>query len=192
MVGKWAGKYGIFNLHSDLKKIVLTGPESVGKTVLAEKLAAHYNTVWVPEYAREYCDIHGNQHFTPLDFAHIAGGQLLLEDQMAEKANGLLFCDTDLITTEIWAHYFLEKCPAWIQDINKTRHYDLYLLLSPDVPWVADNLRHFEDSRGEFFELLKNLLNKRGLHFETITGHFTERFLQAVYHIDMLLERKNT
>ena len=170
-----------------MKKIVLTGPESVGKTVLAEKLAKHYNTVWVPEYAREYCEIHGNKNLTPLDFAHIAGGQLLREDEMAEHANDLLICDTDLITTEIWAHYFLDKCPEWIQNINKTRHYDLFLLLAPDIPWVGDDMRDFNDARAEFFQLLHNLLKERGVPFEIISGDFNKRFRQATRHVDQLV-----
>ncbi len=170
---------------------MLTGPESVGKTTLAEKLANHYNTAWVSEYAREYCEIHGNENLTPRDFSHIAGGQLLLEDEMAEQADRLLICDTDLITTEIWAHYFLEKCPPWIQEINKTRHYDLFLLLSPDVPWVGDEMRHFEDTRGEFFDLLKKLLEERGFKYEIISGGYNERFRQAVQTIDLLLKLVN-
>ena len=172
--------------NKSIKKVVLTGPESVGKTTLAAKLASHYNTVWVPEYAREYCDIHGNENLTPRDFSHIAGGQLLLEDEISGQANGILICDTDLITTEIWAHYFLEKCPQWIRDISKKRHYDLFLLMAPDVPWIGDELRHFEDTRGEFFGLLKNLLVERSLSFEVVNGSYEERFQQAISHIDRL------
>ena len=174
-------------MKGPLKKIVLTGPESVGKTTLAAQLARHYHTAWVPEYAREYCALHGNENLTPMDFSHIAAGQLLLEEQGEDSADRLLFCDTDLITTEIWAYYFLEKCPRWIQQVNKTRHYDLFLLLAPDVPWVGDELRRFENTRADFFDRLKNLLEKTGRRYEVITGGFGERFKRAVEVVDRLL-----
>ncbi|HFA49361.1 MAG TPA: hypothetical protein ENJ95_10125 [Bacteroidetes bacterium] len=170
-----------------MKKVVLTGPESSGKTVLAEKLAKHYQTVWVPEYAREYCKKHGNVDLTPMDFAHIAGGQLLLEDQMAKKANGLLICDTDLISTEVWADYFLDECPKWIMETNRTRYYDLFLLLAPDIPWIDDGIRNFNHIREEHFEKLRDGLKKRGVPFEIISGDFGERFQRAVKIIDWML-----
>ena len=110
-----------------------------------------------------------------------------MEEEMAGQANGLLICDTDLITTEIWAHYFLEKCPKWIQELNKTRHYDLFLLLSPDVPWVGDDMRHFENSRHEFFDLLEKLLIKREVNYEVVSGNYEERFNSAVRYIDELI-----
>lgn len=175
--------------ENDVIKIVLTGPESVGKTTLSKQLAEHFKTTWVPEYAREYCQVHGNENLTDRDFSHIAGGQLLIEDEMAEQANGLLICDTDLITTEVWAHYFLEKCPKWIQEVNGSRPYDLFLLLSPDIPWVGDELRHFEQSRHEFFNKLKNLLEERNMPYEIIAGSFEQRFEQAVRHIEEVVVR---
>ena len=80
----------------ELKRVALVGPESCGKSYLAEYLAGHYNTVFVEEYGRTYCEKFG-MNLTELDFAHIAGGQLYREDEMAKQANRILFCDTELI-----------------------------------------------------------------------------------------------
>ena len=169
-----------------VKRVVLTGPESVGKTVLAQKLAAHYQTAWVEEYGREYTEKAG-QELTALDFAHIAGGQLLLEDAAACQARRLLVCDTDLIVTEVWAEIYLGHCPPWIIEANHLRRYDLFLLLSPDVHWVSDGIRFYGDVRQAHFERLKEMLESRGLPHCIIAGDYELRFEKAVAAIDGLL-----
>lgn len=169
-----------------LKRVVLTGPESVGKSVLSEKLAKYFKTSFVEEYGREYCEKVG-MDLTPLDFAHIAGGQILKEDQAALKANKLLICDTDLIVTQIWGEIMLSKCPIWITELSHKRHYDLYLLLKPDIPWVNDGTRAFEEIRPRQFERLKEELECRNLNYVVVSGDFEERFKMAVMEIEKLL-----
>jgi cytidyltransferase-like protein len=169
-----------------VKKVVLTGPESVGKTMLAQKLAAHYQTTWVEEYGREYTEKAG-QGLTAMDFAHIAGGQLLLEDAAASRARHLLFCDTDLIVTEMWAEVYLGHCPPWIIEANHQRRYDLFLLLVPDVHWVSDGIRFYGDMRQAHFERLKEILESRGLPYCIIAGDYEVRFEKAVAAIDGML-----
>src|SRR5215467_1623034 len=71
-----------------LKKIVVIGPESTGKSSLCEKLAEHYNTLWCPEYAREYLTIHG-MNYTYDDLLTIAKGQLQLEKQFELRVQSL-------------------------------------------------------------------------------------------------------
>ncbi|HXH19021.1 MAG TPA: ATP-binding protein, partial [Chitinophagales bacterium] len=84
-----------------MKKIVIVGPESSGKTFLAEKLAAHFQCLWVPEYAREYLE-KLNKPYTKEDVEKIAEGQLRLEDETAAKSKSLLICDTNLLVIKIW------------------------------------------------------------------------------------------
>jgi nicotinamide riboside kinase len=39
---------------SEIKKIAVVGPESTGKSTMSAYLAKHYDTIWVPEFARGY------------------------------------------------------------------------------------------------------------------------------------------
>jgi NadR type nicotinamide-nucleotide adenylyltransferase len=169
-----------------IKRIVLTGPESTGKSVLAQKLAEHYQTNWVEEYGRTYCERFGTD-LDDLDFAHIAGGQLLLEDKAARQANRILFCDTDLIVTQIWGDIYLQHCPQWILEMNHVRRYDLFLLLGTDIPWVDDGTRGYAEVRQWQWQRLKEELESRNLPYVMINGNFAERFDRAVAAVDKLL-----
>lgn len=170
-----------------IRRVALVGPESCGKSYLAQQLARHFDTVFVEEYGRTYCEKHGMDS-TELDFAHVAGGQLYREDEMALDANRLLFCDTELIVTQVWSEvYFKGKCQPWIYWANHFRRYDLYLLCAPDIPWVSDGLREFEDQREWMFERLKEELEARGLLIRVVQGNFSERTAIAVRAVDQLL-----
>ncbi len=170
-----------------IKRIALVGPESCGKSYLAEKLALHFNTVFVEEYGRTYCEKFGMDS-TELDFAHVAGGQLYREDEMALQANRLLFCDTDLIVTQVWSEvYFAGKCQPWIFWADHARRYDLFLLFAPDIPWVNDGLREFEGQRAWMFERLRQELESRGLNYEIIQGGFEERTALAIQAVELIV-----
>ncbi len=170
-----------------IKRVVLTGPESTGKTVLSKQLAEHFQTVWVSEYGRQISEERGDD-LTPMDFAHIAGGQLVSEDKAAEKANKVLFCDTDLIVTEVWGEIFMGQCPTWIIEMNHLRRYDLFLLLSPDIPWIDDGTRGYSDIRERQYKRIKDELVSRNLPYVEISGSYTERFNKAVDEVKKLLK----
>ncbi len=136
-----------------IRRVALVGPESCGKSFLSEQLAVHFQTVFVEEYGRTYCERFG-MDLSELDFAQIAGGQLYREDEMARQANRILFCDTDLIVTQVWSEvYFKGRCQPWIIGADHGRQYDLYLLLAPDIPWINDGLREYEGRREWMFRL---------------------------------------
>nr|GFC54219.1 hypothetical protein [Tanacetum cinerariifolium] len=121
-------------------RISITGPESAGKSTLAAELAAHYGTVFVPEYAREYLEANGPA-YTLADLEAIARAQLAEEELPVVPSQGLLFCDTDLLVIKIWAENAFGTCPAWVlAELEKPR-YVLTLLLAPDLPWTPDPLR---------------------------------------------------
>ncbi len=169
-----------------IKRVALVGPESCGKSYLAEKLALHFKTVFVPEYGRAYCEKFGMDS-SPLDFAHVAGGQLFHEDEMALEANRLLFCDTDLIVTQVWSEvYFAGKCQPWIFWADHARRYELFLLCAPDIPWVNDGLREFEGQREWMFERLRQELESRGLRYAIIRGGFEARTRAAISAVEGL------
>ena len=124
--------------QNSIIKIAVVGPESTGKTWLCEALAKHYQTVWVPEYAREYFNQSDIYNYTLSDLELIARKQIESENELLIKANRFLFCDTTLITLKIWADLEFNTTLASIEEELVKRHYDLYLITNTDIPWHND------------------------------------------------------
>src|SRR3954469_23595930 len=139
-----------------MKKVVIIGPESTGKSTLSSQLAVHFKTNWVPEYAREYLLTHGT-NYTYDDLLTIAKGQIALEDQYVEKTlnkpktdkrqshSPLLFVDTDMYVMKVWCEYVFGKCHDFILNKVVERSADMYLLCNIDLPWEKDELREYPD-----------------------------------------------
>jgi NadR type nicotinamide-nucleotide adenylyltransferase len=160
-------------------KIVLTGPESTGKTTLAQQLAGHFGTVWVPEFARSFLDGLGRP-YGQNDLLEMAQGQVAQEDNFLKKANGLLILDTSLEVLKIWSEFRYGHCHPWILEQWQKRRHDLYLLCRPDVPWVFDPLRENPDDREVLFEIYRKELAALGAEFFELAGLGDERFQNAV------------
>lgn len=175
------------SIDSHIKRIVLTGPESVGKTFLTEALAEHYQTNYVKEYGREYVEKFGTD-FNLLDISLIAGGQLYYEDKAVDVSNKVLFCDTDLIVTKVWSELVLGESPRWIDQFIKIRQYDLWLLLDIDWPWEADGTRKFENLRAKMFYRIHEILRAQNKPFHVISGTANERLSSSIAAIDETLE----
>ncbi|CAN5410309.1 nicotinamide-nucleotide adenylyltransferase [soil metagenome] len=169
-----------------VKRIVLTGPESTGKTTLSQNLAEHYHTNWVEEYGRVHFD-KVNGKLLREDFLIIAGTQAIKEDEAVRVSNKLLFCDTDQIVTQIFGELYLNESIQEIIEESKKRTYALFLLLDVDVPWVDDGTRDFPMLRKKHFERLRLELQNRGLPFVIISGDYEDRMKRAVAAIDSLL-----
>jgi NadR type nicotinamide-nucleotide adenylyltransferase len=171
-------------------RISITGPESAGKSTLAAQLAAHYGTVFVPEYAREYLEAQGPGYpYTLADLEAIARGQLAEEDLGCLQTRKLLFCDTDLLVLKIWAENAFGTCPAWVlAELAKPR-YALTLLLAPDLPWAPDPLREHPDpaQRWHFYDLYRAELVQRNWPFAEISGAAAGRLAQAVAAVEARL-----
>ncbi len=178
---------------SDVVKVVLFGPESTGKTTLSEQLARHYNTVWVPEYARAYLqDKWNNERKTcePQDLLPIAEGQMRLENDLAKKASDLLVCDTDLLETKVYSEaYYLGYCDSSLEKYALANSYDLYFLTYIDIPWQADDLRDKPNERERMFLYFKETLEKHNRNFVILKGDKKTRLKTAVEHIDNLLNK---
>ena len=177
---------------SNLIKVVLFGPESTGKTTLAKQLAKHYQTQWVPEYAREYLQRKWDeeQKICELeDLVPIAQGQIQLENELTKKANRVLICDTDILETKIYSEaYFDGYCDPELEKYALQNQYDLYFLTDIDVPWIKDDLRDRPNQREQMFNLFKTNLEKYRRSFVILTGKEVQRFKYAVSHIDKLLQ----
>lgn len=177
----------------DVRKIVILGPESTGKSVLCQQLAEHYNTTWCPEYAREYLLEHGTS-YTYDDLLTIARNQLLKEDDFVAKAQGkpVVFIDTDMHVMQVWCEFVFDKCHRFILDQVIERKYDLFLLCNNDLPWVKDELREYPDleNRVKLFHMYKDLLVNQDVPWVEISGDYDERLPVAIKAVDALLARE--
>lgn len=169
-----------------VKKVVLTGPESTGKTTLAQQLAAHFGAHWAPEFAREYLE-NLNRPYEQNDLLAIAKGQIRLENRLLKKSEKLLFCDTDLITVKIWSEFKYGACHPWVLKTIAERQYDLYLLCVPDFPWQPDPQRESPFDRDRLFRMYKENLLASGKQFVEISGAGKERFDFAARQIQRLI-----
>lgn len=172
-----------------MKHIVITGSESVGKTMLAGQLGEHYRALVVPEFVREYAVKKG----APLDFydhGPIAKGQMEVEDRIAARAekrgDKLLIHDTDLVSTVVYCNHYFGRCPAFIEEAAIERRALHYLLPNIDVPWIPDGVRDRGDRRTELHALFEETLSRLGARFTTISGDWTTRFDRAVAVIEGL------
>ncbi|MBC7873722.1 MAG: AAA family ATPase [Ferruginibacter sp.] len=199
-----------------LKKIVILGPESTGKSTLCRQLAAHYNTEWVPEYAREYL-LNNGIKYTYADLLTIAKGQVELENnfesgintqpdsygvttpllhftrnddsQLITHNSQLLFIDTNLYVMKVWCEFVFGKCHQFILDQIVERSYDLYLLCNIDLPWIADELREYPDllQRQQLYKIYTDLLINQAVPWVEISGNHDQRLQAAIGAVNKIL-----
>ena len=172
-----------------LKKIVVIGPESTGKSFLCEKLAAHYKTTWVKEYAREYLLQHGSD-YNFADLLSIAKGQLELETKGEADINTgtTLFIDTNMYVMKVWCEFVFNQTHNWILDKIVERPYDLYLLCNPDLPWVKDELREYPDliNRLKLYHIYRDAMINQKVPWVEIRGDYDQRFEIAREAVDSI------
>jgi NadR type nicotinamide-nucleotide adenylyltransferase len=166
--------------------VVVTGSECTGKTTLAAELAAHFASPWSGEFARAYVD-RVARSLDDRDVEPIARGQAGGEDAASAGAAGLLIKDTDLLSTVVYSRYYYGACPAWIETSSVERRGDLYLLLHPDVPWVADGLQRDRPGEREHLHgLFREALDRAGARVVDITGSWDERRVRAFAAVESL------
>jgi len=178
-----------------IKKIVIIGPESTGKSTLCELLAEHYNSVWVEEFAREYLLQNGTTYSFE-NLLDIAKGQINLEEKAIKNLSNAshsntapLFIDTDMYVMKVWGEFVFERCHHWVLNTIAERKYDLYLLCDIDLPWEKDELREYPDikSREKLYHHYKDILLNQSVPFVYINGSYDERLLKAVNAINKIL-----
>ena len=176
-----------------MKKIVIIGPESTGKSTLCEQLAAHYKTAWVREYAREYLLTNGKEYNYD-NLLDIAKGQIAGEESAESNPNFKpstfnfqpLFIDTDMYVMKVWSEYVFKKCHPWILNRIVERKYDLYLLCNVDLPWVKDELREYPDleARKKLYCHYKDIMINQHVPWVEISGTYEERLQTAIAATD--------
>lgn len=175
-----------------MRKIVVIGPESTGKSTLCSQLADYYQTCWCPEFAREYLQERGGKYNFE-DLLNIARGQIELEDTMLTQAkNGFYFIDTDMYVMKVWCEVAFEQCHTWILKQIAARQYDLIFLLDVDLPWVKDALREYPELsfRKKLFNMYKDLLVNQKTRWAVVSGTDSQRLQMAVGIINTIFPRR--
>jgi len=168
-------------------RVVVTGSECTGKTTLARGLAERFDAPWSPEFARTYQE-RTPRVLTALDVEPIARGQIDAQDAAIRGAANLVIHDTDLISTVVYSRHYYGSCPSWIEQAARERRADLYLLLHPDVPWVADGLqRDRAAARNDLHALFEATLRECGARIVDVRGGWSERERLAERAIEALL-----
>lgn len=203
-------------MQPTLKKIVIIGPESTGKSTLCTQLARHYQTQWCPEFAREYLLKNGTDYSFD-DLLTIAKGQLALEEEyvkhestkvrressdvsggaseltayslLTSHHSRLLFLDTDMYVMKVWCEFVFGDCHPFILNQIVDRQYDLYLLCKPDLPWVKDELREYPDleNREKLYNIYKDLLINQQTPWAEISGGYNDRLTKAITAVEGIL-----
>ena len=161
-----------------MKKIAIVGPESTGKSELAQQLARDFDCEWVPEYARFYLD-RLMRNYEQSDLLQMARGQIAWEDDKAQYNNDWIFCDTNLIVIKIWSDFKYGTTDSWIEENLTSRKYDFYLLTDIDLPWRHDPQREHPTRRKELFDLYHDYLLKNHLPFAIVRGIEEDRLTCA-------------
>jgi HTH-type transcriptional regulator, transcriptional repressor of NAD biosynthesis genes len=168
----------------NVRLVCFYGPESVGKSSMAERMAEKYKTAFVPEVARELIT---SNDFSVDDIIRIGHAQFDRINEKVKTANKLLFCDTDAITTQIYSRHYLNVVPEILEKLEKAVHYDLYFLFDIDVPWIPDGLRDLPHIRQQMFTVFRNELEKRKIPYVLVNGGWEQRERIVVEAIENLL-----
>ncbi len=171
-----------------IKKIVVVGPESSGKTTLCKALATHYETSWIPEYARTYLEEKGS-NYTYEDLEKIAKGQLHAEDEIkSHHTNSIepVFLDTNLEVIKIWSHIVYGKCSHYVLNELSKRQYDFYLICKPDLNWTPDLLRENPEpeNRWKHYHMFVDAILHSNTPFAIIYGKGDDRFERALNAVE--------
>jgi NadR type nicotinamide-nucleotide adenylyltransferase len=188
-----------------LKKIVVIGPESTGKSTLCMQLADHYKTIWCPEYARDFLKKNG-PGYSYDDLLTIAKEQIAGEEAMGHELQATskenynsqltahssqLFIDTDMYVMKVWCEFVFGKCHSFILNEIAQIKYDLYLLCNVDLPWVADELREYPEkkTREKLYHFYKDAMVNQNVPWVNISGNYDERLQTAVKAVDDLTKK---
>lgn len=180
-------------MSAGVVRIAIFGPESTGKSMLAEALAAHFDEPWAPEYVRAFWEERAGR-IAAVDLDAIARGQIAAEEAAAARARRVVFCDTELLTNVLYADLlFPGGCPAWVRAEAevRARRYAVYLRCESDLPWADDPQRCFPatEDRGRMREHWRAALASRDLPHVTIAGLGAERLARAVAAVEAVLAR---
>lgn len=172
--------------HPNILRVSVVGGESTGKSTLVSALARHYDTAYVPEFARDYLTVHGST-YTPEQAPILAHGQMQREAEYALLADRVLFCDTDAMTTMLWSEYYFGRAVPEIIELAERHVHDLYVLCADELAWEDDGLRRSAGSAAWFDRRLREVMNDWNRTWIEVRGDVPRRVRQAKAAIDRLI-----
>lgn len=173
-----------------LTKIVLTGPESTGKSKLGIALATHYGLKCVPEFARHYMEKNGKAYNYEL-LLEMARGHKVFQKQALENYDlDMIFFDTDLMNYYLWSKIVYNKTHKWIEDEMQKEQDHLYLLLYPDIPWQPDPLRENPNNRHHLYDHHYRTITDLKRTYRVIKGSGQARIKNAISAVEEMLALK--
>lgn len=166
--------------------IVLTGPESCGKSYLSSEIAKFFNAKLIPEYSRIYYEKHPFTN-TEKEITTIAKLQIEAESNYTES-DYVLISDTGILSIIVWMQYYNYKIPTFIQNYWENAPYTHYLLCKPNIPWIKDELRNNEKDRDQIFNTFENMLKKYNRPYSIINAPLNDRSAQAFAIVKQLMD----
>ena len=159
-------------------RIIVSGPESSGKTTFSKLLSQQLNCPWVEEYAREYLSLkEGKYEF--IDLEKIAQRQEQIQSDW-EAQEGLIVCDTGLMVIKVWAAYKFDRSIPWLEQQWESRKKDYYILCKPDIPWEPDPLRENPTDRMKIYDIYKQNFDSLGLDYVSVGGSLEQRLTRSL------------
>lgn len=180
-------------LQSEIIKIAMYGPESTGKTTLASQLANAFNTIWIPEFARDYLQDKWDMKqeiCSQEDLIPIAIGQTKLENEALSQATKFLFCDTNSLVTKVFSDIYYNNCDSILEQAAREHNYDLIFLTDIDVAWQPDDLRDKPYDRETTFATFEKTIKELKKPYIKLSGNKEERLERATKIITDLAKAK--
>ncbi len=174
---------------SDVLRVSVVGGESTGKSTLVAALAEHYDTAFVPEFARDYLTVQGST-YTAEQAPVLAHGQMRREDEYAQLADRVLFCDTDAMTTMLWSEYYFGRAVPEVVELAGRHRHDLYVLCADELDWEDDGLRRSAGSAAWFDARLREVMDTSHRRYIVVNGSVPQRVEQATAVINPILQSK--
>ena len=169
-----------------MTRVVITGPESCGKTTLLESVKHLPEVEITKEFARYYLD-DIQRPYQYEDILSIALGQISLENDALVSNKKLIIQDTDLLTLKIWCEFKYKKCHSLIKKELSNRLPSIYILCYPDIPWEYDVQRENPNDRLELFKLYEQEIEKLKVDYIILKGSKENRLNKVEQLISNLL-----
>ena len=161
-----------------MKKISIVGPESSGKSLLANTLSKSLNCSLTEEYARQYLNNKNSYDYDDLTQIAIKQNEIIKKE--IKRGGNFFIADTSLIVIEIWSKIKFNKTDSRIINLSKQEKFDYYILCKPDIPWVFDSLRENPNDRDYIFKFYLKILKKTNYNFKIVSGPHATRTLASL------------